>query len=114
MDCSKLYKAKPCKPQMRTTSKLIILICALILPVAVLAAWRDAPAGPPNYGAVSPDTQADYKPMNLGLTTQTKSGGVNFATDNAAKVGVGGIPLGTAKLSVGGESTGDAVAIHTN
>ena len=80
----------------------------------VLAAWRDAPAGPPNYGAVSPDTQADYKPMNLGLTPQTKSGSVNFATDNAAKVGIGGSPIGTAKLSVGGESSGDAVAIYTN
>ena len=99
---------------MRTTSKLIILICALILPVAVLAAWRDAPAGPPNYGAVSPDTQADYKPMNLGSVSQTKSGGANFATDDAAKVGIGGIPIGTAKLSVGGESTGDTVAIYTN
>src|SRR3989338_3302555 len=64
---------------MRTTSKLIILICALILPAAVLAAWRDAPAGPPNYGAVSPDTQDDFKPMNLGGTTQTKQGNIGAA-----------------------------------
>ncbi|HEY4519214.1 MAG TPA: hypothetical protein VJK01_02555 [Candidatus Paceibacterota bacterium] len=99
---------------MRTTSKLIILICALILPAAVLAAWRDAPAGPPNYGAVSPDTQADYKPMNLGSVSQTKSGGANFATDSAAGVGIGGTLTGSAKLNiVKNNPAGDAVAVYT-
>ena len=93
---------------------IVIVLAVFFVTGAVFAAWRDAPAGPPNYGAVSPDTQDDYKPMSLGLTTQTKSGGANFATSTTTKVGIGGIPVGTAKLSVKGESTGDAVAVYTD
>src|SRR3989344_1378082 len=72
--------------------KFIILTAMLILPVAVLAAWRDAPAGPPGYGTDPGDTQADFKPMNLGSVSQIKQGniGVNlfFGNTPGAKIAV--------------------------
>ena len=46
------------------------------------AAWIDAPNAPPNYNidpnCTPPCLQADFKPMNLGTTPQTKSAGAIF------------------------------------
>src|SRR3989344_1908520 len=98
---------------MRTTSKLIILICALILPAAVLAAWRDAPAGPPNYGAVSPDTQADYKPMNLGSADQVKQGGIGINLFSGNTPGARMAVNQTATDTRTG-SSGDAIYAYAN
>lgn len=87
-----------------------IIIAILALPVAVFAAWRDAPAAAPNYGAVSPDTQADYKPMNLGSTDQIKSGGAQFATDVGKKVKIGDyVFVNNDKLGVADNSSSGSV-----
>jgi len=106
----------------------------------VLAAWRDAPAGPPSYGAVSPDTQDDYKPMNLGSATQDKSGVIGATgfrdSDDAnyfldlnsgimAGVIAGSVGIGqtvpSAKLTINNPSTdgkigssGDAIYAYAN
>lgn len=81
-----------------------IIIAILALPVAVFAAWRDAPAAAPNYGAVSPDTQADYKPVNLGDTVQTKTGGLNI---------IGNIGIGTTTPAVKLDTKGVIRALTT-
>lgn len=89
-----------------------IIIAILALPAVVFAAWRDAPAAAPNYGAVSPDTQADYKPMNLGSTDQIKSGGAQFATDAGKGVKIGNYSFFvTAKLAVADNSSSDGVIV---
>ncbi|MEK7519668.1 MAG: hypothetical protein AAB581_00260 [Patescibacteria group bacterium] len=56
--------------------KGIVLAALVLAPVFALAAWVDAPAGPPNYGPTPPYTQADFQPMNLGTTDQAKLGDI--------------------------------------
>ena len=80
----------------------------------VLAAWRDAPAGPPNYDELTPGSgQADYKPMNLGSVSQIKQGniGVNLLSGNmpSAKIAVNQLAVDT---KIG--SSGDAVYAYAN
>src|SRR3989344_429404 len=79
----------------------------------VLAAGRDAPAGPPNYGAVSPDTQADYKPMNLGSADQVKQGGIGINLFSGNTSGARMAVNQTATDTRTG-SSGDAIYAYAN
>src|SRR3989344_687892 len=56
--------------------------------VQAYAVWQDAPAAPAQYGTTPGTTQDDYKPVNLGDTIQTKSGGLNIM----GNVGIGTAP----------------------
>ncbi len=65
---------------------LAFSVTAILLVVfQTYAVWQDAPAAPAQYGTVPGTTQDDYKPVNLGGITQTKSGSLNIL----GSVGIG-------------------------
>ena len=61
----------------------LLLFTLFLLSTGVHAAWVDAPAGPPGYQssgcAPFPCAEADFKPVNLSATTQTKAGDLGAA-----------------------------------
>ncbi|MBI1755456.1 hypothetical protein HYR65_04245 [Candidatus Azambacteria bacterium] len=115
----------------------ILFFAGFSLFTVALAAWVDAPAAPPGYGALDPNS---FKPVNLSDTAQTKAGdlgagrfclagvcysdwasvvsgsgggywisnGNDIYNSNSGYVGIGAIPSSTEKLEVAGNVRGDA------
>lgn len=52
----------------------MVTVCGLGVAVFAFAAWQDAPAAPPGYGAVPPTDQASFQPVNLSTARQDKAG----------------------------------------